>query len=168
MDRKLIQVTLAFVVIAGTVSAQSQDAAENAVHKVGIVSDHGPQVFQCEPGSIPETSLLDKMESEVKKFFDVEEQEEPDRCKYWSREYAVPQDENTTEYRIGVVKYENRSEEALLVAERDGSGVSYADVLADGESVGATGADGMFELDLVNVSRVEVKTSDGKLGLETR
>lgn len=124
-----------------------------------------PETFECEPGEVPSTSIIDKSQSDIRNLLGVGTDRYPDECKLWSEEFVTGEGDSERNYVIEVLKYAGEDWDAVLKVERNGNSVRYAGVDVDGSSVGATDGSGMMAMELPENFTVTVNTSDGELEL---
>lgn len=126
------------------------------------------EVVECKPGSVPETSIIDKTRNDLERFLNPEDyrQKYPEKCSLWKKRYVVEGDSTHT-YDVEVIKYVGEDWKALISVQKDGEGVGYADVDIGEKDVGATNPDGRLKVRLPEDDFVlHVRTSDGTIRLD--
>ena len=152
----LVLIGLTLALIAGASASQAESSME-------------PQVFECGPDDIPETTIIESAKNDVQRAIlgDSYEERFPDECKSWTKSYEV----NDRDYLVEIVKFEGE-DDAVIMTERDGSPVRYANVGISGDagvsndSVGSTDGKGMIKTELPEEFVVYVSTRDGELNME--
>lgn len=133
-----------------------------------IESSERSMEFDCEPGSVPETSMLERFREDVRKVVSPDEYEEkyPDECITWSKSYLVEAENGDVKsYTVNVVKYKGEDQPALVSVVRGGKGVAYTGLAVNGTDVGSTNSDGRYRTKMSDDFKLTVETSDAKLRL---
>lgn len=151
---------IGIMVLWGGVHAVAQES-----ESTGIVGDSKrSQVFKCEPGSIPPTSILEETRNKIGSILDPGyENRYPGLCRSWTKRYLAENGEDR--YTIEVVKYVGDGWEALVKVKRNGEGVAYADVDMESKNLGSTDAHGRLRTELPDSFHILVETIDGELHL---
>ncbi len=152
--------------VAGLIVAFTFHATAAPADDSGEVVE--PEVFECDSDDVPDTSITEKFRNDVLSLLDPEGYDEryPDECKSWAEEYRVGSGESNSKYAVEVMKYAGDEWDAVIMVERNGGGVRYANVELDGESIGATDSQGMLKTELPEDFSITVNTSDGEFTLE--
>ncbi len=131
-------------------------------------SSSSHQIVECEPGSIPETSIIDKTRKDIARVLDPGYRKRyPGECSVWTKNYVIDNGQETTTYQLEIMKYLGDGWEALISVERDDKGVGYANVDMEKMDVGATNPHGHLKTRLPEGNfTVSVDTADGQLMLE--
>lgn len=153
-----VSVLLLSIAMTGSVSAQSETRiVEGQTHE---------NAFRCEPGSIPETSLLEEFREDVRRVVNPEYvQKYPDDCISWAKNTMVEANGETHSYTVSVVKYQGENQPAMITVLRDGRGLGYVDMRVDGQNIGSTNSDGRVRAELSDEFELVVETSDVDLTL---
>jgi len=166
MSRKTAKILLISVImIMGVFQVTAQSIGDGS--DISISKDS--ETFDCDPGDIPSTSIVDQTKKDITKIVDPGSYEEryPDKCRSWTKEYVIDEGEKKLTYVLEVMKYSGDNWEAVVKVERNGEPVTYADVDLEDADTGATDYQGMMRTELPEDGfRIEVSTADGDLHLE--
>lgn len=147
--------------------AASLSAASPRERVIDSSSSH--RIIDCEPGSVPETSIIDKTENDIVRILDPDSyrQKYPGKCSIWTKTSTVEGNSHHT-YQVEVMKYVGDDWDALITVKKDGEGLAYRGVDINGEDAGATDADGRLKVELPDDGRfnVSVEASGGNIEIE--
>ena len=160
---KALAFTLAALFGVSLITAVSAQQTDNNT----IENQQRSFTFNCEPGSIPETSLLEGAREDIRKVFNPNYSDKyPDQCKAWSKTYIVEKsDGETVKYSVNVVKYQGGDQIALITVARGFEGLAFADVKLNGESVGSTNSDGRLRTKMSDDFKLVITTANTELEL---
>lgn len=162
-SKALLFLPVAFLLSATLIGSASAQTADNEI----IESSKRSFDFDCEPGSLPETSLLEGFREDIRKVVNPDYVDKyPDKCKTWSKSYLVQKENgDVISYTVNVVKYQGDDQPALITVVRGQNGVAYTTVSIDDEDVGSTNSDGRIRTRLSDEFKLVVSTANADLTL---